>query len=499
MIEALRQCLDQDLDFATLFRFQYIVSRTKCDAPGMTHRAIGRHHLYTGQSVHISNLLDRKGQPVGVVIGIAVDRTGLIEGNWTIPDIDADLPDFFDRFEDYIVDVAGRYTFVLSVEDEERIYCDPVGMNGLVYHRDGARVASSLLLCLDREVDEHPLYDHASMERKGGRYSLLHTRDAEVRRVNPNFYLDLANFHETRFWPRDEVFHHDPSDQSQVVDQIIATTRHIIGAIADRFTCAMPVSGGRDSRLLVAMAGDQAAKIEQIYTHITNFSTRKDAAVAALVTQELGLPHEIHSRRTFAKQQTPEGLAGMLREFRVSAGTKAILPNELQTGVFNALAEGAVVLRGHQTDLLRAVFLATTDKKRWKKFFWQVRKLGIITAKDFDAAQFARFLPDYEAWLKTLPRNALTKQIDFMFLELYYSSTLGVSFPALSRNFYMSPFNSRRLITLALGFDDDYRVSEGPVKDVLDRINPNLNAIPYSYLFADLKTLAEHSPTRPEP
>lgn len=455
----------------------------------MNHRAVGRHHLYTGQSVHLANLLDGKGQAIGVVIGIAVDRTGLIEGDWTIPGIDADLPDFFDRFEAYILDVAGRYTFVLTIGTEERVYGDPVGMNGLVYHRGAARVASSLHLCLDREVREHPLYDHARMEKTGGKYSLLHTRDAEVRRVNPNFYLDLDNFHETRFWPRDEVFHHDPADYSRVVDEIMSTTRHVVGAIADRFTCAMPVSGGRDSRLLVAMSGDQATKIEQIYTHITNYSTRKDAGVAALVTQELGLPHEVHSWRDFAKKQTPDELAEMLKEFRVSAGTKAALPNELQSGVFNALTDGAVMLRGHQTDLLRAVFVVTTDKKRWKNFFWQVRKLGILPGKDFDAVQFAHFLPDYEAWLKTLPRNALNKQIDFMFLELYYSSTLGVTFPALSRNFYMSPFNSRRLITLALGFDDDYRVNEGPVRDILERVNPKLNTIPYAYEFSDMKAL----------
>ena len=97
MIEALRLCQEQNLDFKALFRFQYILSRKKSDVPGMNHRAVGRHHLYTGQSVHLANLLDGKGQAIGVVIGIAVDRTGLIEGDWTIPGIDADLPDFFDR------------------------------------------------------------------------------------------------------------------------------------------------------------------------------------------------------------------------------------------------------------------------------------------------------------------------------------------------------------------------------------------------------------------
>jgi hypothetical protein len=86
----------------------------------------------------------------------------------------------------------------------------------------------------------------------------------------------------------------------------------------------------------------------------------------------------------------------------------------------------------------------------------------------------------------------LNKSIDFMFLEIYYTCGLGSIFPALSRNFYLSPYNSRRLITLSLSFDDQYRIDAKPVDDIVHRINPAVNAIPYDDDFgADLIELLD--------
>ncbi|MFT6453055.1 MAG: hypothetical protein ACJA06_002564, partial [Halocynthiibacter sp.] len=453
MTQAHDICLEKQISLENAFKYQYVISRTAVDIPEFTSQIFGKCYVYTGPAAHVSTLCDADGIAFGIVIGIAVDPQGLIDGRWKLPGLKLSDADFFDTFERYLLDVAGRYTMLIVAGAEERIYADPVGMNGVVYSTQTWRVAASPLLCLDEPGTLDPLFDHEIVESSGGKYSLFHTRFAEVRRMNPNFYLDMDNLHETRFWPRDETFATpDLAGQVAAYDEIIATTKHNIGAISAAFKCALPITGGRDSRLMITMAGEHAQKIDQIYSHKTNYATGRDAEVGKLICDELGLENEVHSFRDF-KGTVRQNRLRWVREFQAAAGAPLNLPGEYRTGAIEGLKEGHVVLRGHQTDILRAVFVPYADKAHWKLFKWQIRKLLIVPGALFKTEVYEKYLPKYQAWLRTLPRGALNKSIDFMFLEIYYTCGLGSIFPALSRNFYLSPYNSRRLITLSLSFD----------------------------------------------
>ncbi len=479
MTEAERQCRAERLPFSEIFRYQYLISRQQVAITGMARRRFGRFHLYIGQALPVTELLDCEGAPIGLLLGVAVAPEGALGASHMVPRLSARSDDCLDEFESWLIDLAGRYTIVLDMADEQRVYCDPVGMNGVVYNPQTRRVASSPLLCIDREVMPNPLYDFDALREHGGRFTLFTTIDAEVTRMNPNFYLDLANFHETRHWPREEVFEHSPKDYGRAVDQIIKITRHNIGALATAHDCVMPLSAGRDSRLLLAMAGPHRDKISQFFTHVTNAGTRRDAEVARDISQKLGVPHEVHMRRPMRRPRDIQRAERNQRAFQIAAGVVTSAPNEMSLGVQAMIRPGAVVLRGHQTDLLRAVYVSWTNKAKWKDFHWQMRKLFPVPIEHFTTEVANRFRPLFTNWLQTLPRNALEKQPDFMFLEVFYSASLGSGFPANWHCFYLSPFNSRRLMTLALGFDDAYRLSGRTVDDVLFRIDPDLAAIPF--------------------
>jgi hypothetical protein len=56
----------------------------------------------------------------------------------------------------------------------------------------------------------------------------------------------------------------------------------------------------------------------------------------------------------------------------------------------------------------------------------------------------------------------------------------------------VSPFNSRRLIGLALGFDEKERRKSVPVFDIIERQRPELSLVPYDFeLPASLDTLQD--------
>lgn len=478
-----------DDDLSDALRYQYLIAETPLNLPGFSRIEIGRKIVHVGSGLNICRLEAIGGQTIGFVLGLAVAPNGLLQNCYRMQ-ITLEDPAFFDRFEQFIKHLAGRYGVILHARGETRFYCDPVGMIGAVYEPRQRRLAASPLLTIDREVLPHPLYDHRIVEDEGGKYSLFHTNDAHIRRQNPNCYLDLDNFSETRFWPRDEVFSCDPARYDDLYDEMAETTAFTIGEVARHYNTALPVSGGQDSRLIAAMSKAHLPKIWQYFTQVHNFAARVDASVASKVCDVLSVPHEtLNWRKHRAPQDQIDGYAA---QYRAAIGYNAQLPAELEKGLVFGVQSGDVVLRGHQTDLLRAVFHFRPQKRAWNKPGWQIKHLLIVPLDRFDAEVKSRFTPEFAAWQTALPQNAREKAVDFMFLEIYYASTLGATFPAASRNFFISPFNSRRMIELSLQIDDAYRRKSHSVHDLLWRLNPKLARVPFDYEMEQLRK-------RPEP
>lgn len=480
MVYAQKLCELAKLDFAEIFAYQYLVAPRGTHLDGMDVINFGKISINVGRKLNRAAIMDAKGRVFAFVLGIAVDKSGLIKGKHQLDQLDLDDPKVFSRFAEYLDDVAGRYVFICRAGIEQRIYTDPVAMIGCVYDARTKRAGSSLNLVLDDAPELHPLYDHEVNEKRGGKYTLFHTRDAHARRLNGSFYLDLYNMIETRFWPRVSEFEKPRSEYGAIYDEIIATARHSIGAITGNFKTSLPLSGGRDSRLIAGIAGEHVKEVDQVFTHITNFATRYDASIAALMADHLKVDHQIHSwRQPPPPKRSRFGYRQDVRSFQTAVGAPLSLPDEIDRNVHQFLEPDHVVMRGHLTDLLRAVYVFTGRRRRWKDLDWQIQRLFPVPTQEFNEDVYQRFLPDFVAWRRTLPPAAMDLPLDFMFVEVYYNSTVGATFNGMHKQFYTSPFNSRRLIELSLAINVDYRRTMKPVDDLLYRIDPDLCAIPY--------------------
>ena len=138
-------------------------------------------------------------------------------------------------------------------------------------------------------------------------------------------------------------------------------------------------------------------------------------------------------------------------------------------------------MRGHQTDILRAVFLDRNGEAARAELIWQVKRLMPVPYPEFTRKVYRLFSKRYKAWLDGLPKCVQAKSVDMMFAEIYYCSSLGVTFPGLVRHFYLSPFNSRRMIGLCMSIDDEYRHESLAVDDLIYRLNPALHHVPLDY------------------
>ena len=464
--------------FRIAFRYQYNISETQEDIYSFTHQHCGDWHVHSGDALPACRLRDEKGRHIGVVLGIAVGPLGLLSKASPFIPLDSTHPQFWKKFEDYIIDVAGRYAFVLTRGTQTRVYVDPVGMIGAVYNEDDRYIAASPLLAIKRPVEQNPKFDPSIVEEHGGKYSLFHTVDAHVKRLMPNHYLDLSDFKEYRFWPNTENFVEPKQTRLAIYAEIAARTLFNVSAISAAFKCALPISGGQDSRLLLAMAKSNLHNIEQIYTHINNYATRIDSAIGQTLCSTIGINHESHDRRKYSMQRWETVLTKQL--FNATVGYPSPAPKEYLNGVIKGVEDGSVILRGHQTDLLRAVYVFAPED-RWHEVNWQLERLLIVPRQMFDQNIVDTFKDDFLNWQSTLPKNAKKKAADFMFLEIYYNSTVGAMFPALWRNFYVSPYNSRRLISLSLSFPEDVRRKSEPVFDIIQHFAPDIARVPFDY------------------
>lgn len=478
MFEAERQWRYRLGPFEDRFRYQYVISRTEETIEGFSKHQVGALHVLAGRDLPVLEVVDSADRRIGVVLGIAVGTQAETAPHRLKLRFDSTFPGFWDMFEMFLNDAAGRYGFVIATQGQTRLYTDPVGMIGAVYNAEDGLVAASPLLAIKRELRPNPKFDPDIIRDRGGKISLFHTMDVAVRRLNPNSYLDLDTFIPHRFWPRDERFAPQPDTLLDLYARIIAAARSNIGEIADSHRCSLPLTGGMDSRLLLAFAGDHLGKIDQVYTHINNYATRRDAAVAAELCRVAGVPHHVHDKRDFATK--PKTLRRMVSAFQIAFGAPAMPPKEYLNGAITGVPEGNVILRGHQTDLLRGVFVFRPQEE-WRDPDWQIERLLIVPRDDFTPSVADQFRDDFVAWQASLPANAMAKAADFMFLEVYYSATVGALFPALWRNFYLSPFNSRTLITLSLKFSEDFRRASMPVFELIELMNSDLSKVPFDF------------------
>lgn len=464
--------------FGRAFRFQYVITQAKLDIPQFQTFARMSWTLHTGPDLPVCELFDRDEAFLGYLIGIAVGPDGLIDKASNRLPVSQNDPGFWDAFEAWLVDAAGRYAFVIEVAGETRLYCDPVGMIGAVYNAADRLVAASPKLAIFDDLRPNPKFDLDVIRNHAGKFSLFHTVDERVRRLNPNNYLKLNDFSEHRHWPRGEHFRVSGDKMLGLFDEIYDRAAFNIAEISRAYPVSLPVSGGHDSRLLLAFAKDHAAQINQFYSHVNNYSTRRDAAIGGELCKAIGVPHEVHDWR---ESSTEKWEVNEARAFwQATFGIDSPLPAEYENGVIKQVPRDNVIMRGHQTDLLRAVYVFKS-KAYWKDADWQIKRLLIVPGKLFNREVFDRFEAEFYAWQDTLPGNAMEKAADFMFLEIYYNSTVGATFPALWHNFYLSPFNSRRLIGLSLSFTEDARRAGRPVFDIIERRTPELSAIPFDF------------------
>jgi hypothetical protein len=485
-------CTRNNVAFAQTFRYQFVVAPEQLSLPEFETEQFGRQWVHIGPKLARATLTDRNGIIFGMCLGVAVDHDGRLPQEALATDFDSAAPEARTAFERYLARLAGRYCTITMLDDETNFHCDPVGMIGAVYAPETGRIAASPFLCIDREVTPNPLYDHDEIRNGAASYGFSHTCDTGVFRMNANHRMNLNSLSSVRFWPfAQDHFAIEANSLAAIYDEMILAGHNVIERMITLGETALPLTGGNDSRILLALAGNRGREdIHQRFSHINNYANRRDSGIAKKLCNTKGLAHEAHDRKLSDVPRHVKKLAS--RRYQIASGTMATVPKEIANGLFASVREGAIVMRGHQTNIMRGQYLNSSDPHAWKRPGWQIKTMNLVAQDAFGPEVVERFLPEFQRYYYDLPPNALERSADFIFLETLVPAALGTLFPGQDHAFYLSPFNSRRLIQISMQPDTAYRRSNATTTDLLLRADPDLAFVPFSYeLPADLKDTTE--------
>jgi hypothetical protein len=421
------------------------------------------------------------GLVVGIVLGYAISPDGMmLEGRYKLP-ISTRSAASLAQAEKYIAQLAGRYVVLLSIGQNARVYSDPTCSLGPVYNSALKCLGASTALVLDRPVIDNPDVSAQSVTEGKARYLFGNTVDRDVKRAMSNHYINLSDFTLHRHWPTEDTpFELGDRPWQDVSREITEKLGSNMNALSKRYATALPISGGTDSRILLAAARDCLDQIREFFVYQTNWATVVDAEIALEIAQQMSLPLRVitrdsHSFKAIFSDQDHETHM-QLRHLR-----GGFEPDTSEVGSIRAMQlipKDRLILRGNIAEMSRAL--------RWKRFVFDdphntafaLKKLFVPNDPDstFYKASAAAFL----RWKENLPAPAVARIYDMLHTELWMPHTNSAVYLREADHVMINPYNDRHIIHLTSMIHPHTRKVGRVVKDMVARNAQELSQIEFS-------------------
>ncbi len=474
---AVELCRENGLLFEEAFRYQYVISSSEMGLPGFVTHRLNDLVLQTGGALRCLDLEDATGRRFGFIFGVSASHDGRTTVAFLTEDFDSTAPDAAQIFEDRLTNLVGRYGVIVSLGDQHRFYADASAMIGANYNASTGVVAATVNLCI-----AEPAVPDGLVAAKPNAFALHYTSDHSVKRLNPNHFLDLKTFETKRFWPRDDdVFHLEPSQYAQAFDEIILEARNVLTRLVAENSIALPLSGGYDSRSILAVADDETLlNIDQIYTHVTTKVNIADVSVANQICDLKSLGLEVHNTLRHRKFPGAEDADLVKTRYQIASGGSGQPHDFLINGTFSRVKRDSVVLRGQQIPVLRGLFVNKLNDAYWTAERISERFQSLLNLNDvMDDDLQADFAKHVSLLYAELPAKARARALDLLLVEAVNGPELANWMCAISHNFYCSPYNSRRMIQLFACFDTHFRRTGAAMNTLFMRADPAILGIAF--------------------
>ncbi|WP_132859635.1 hypothetical protein [Shimia isoporae] len=491
-------CAALDLGFAITFRFQFVLSETKRDLPGFDTRPFADRTLHTHKDLPVTEFTDRDGNPLGLILGFAVDENGQVLTGTHALDLAGKGAEIEEKIEKWLSYLGGRFLVLTDLPGKtvrskrlRKIYADPAGSLGAVYDPQTGIVASSVLLCLERDIDPDPgarpgdelltnkrlkkLLPEFDPDTPIGGHGFGTTLDRHVRRVMANRAVDLTNFTEHRFWrPETEM----PSLSAEdAAAQIVPVMQSMMNAFCNVGRGYFAISGGHDSRMLLACAPDLSETEMELYCYATNWIGTLDVRVSEVLAETLQQPFfgqvsDSGPKGTFLTNRKA-AMRNRLR-FALGSGLSHLGDGWWQRGYARQLRQGDFWLRGNFLEIITARVWPRFDLTKSDEWLHALTNTRVALGNEADVS---RKLACLEEWHQSLPMDEDRHLHDLTYLDLTLAPAQG-SFYGFSSHTYLAPGNHRRIFEVAMQVPWQDRKRGRLYDEIMRQSNPALHQVP---------------------
>ena len=209
----------------------------------------------------------------------------------------------FMAFEHATAQLAGRWVLFVSLGGQARLYPDAGGTKSAFYTVAGPQselwIGSQPRLiseAVDVTIDTGTLEAFCNGTVKNSWPGDI-TPYENIRQLLPNHYVDLSSGEVRRFWPLGALPHYDTDTAAKKIGETLSA---IMTSVAARRHVAMPLTGGYDSRVLLACSGERKKDLE-VFVVIDPGTPSHDTSIPKRLMSRLGLKGRILHAKRFDK------------------------------------------------------------------------------------------------------------------------------------------------------------------------------------------------------
>lgn len=444
-----------------------LASRPLNQLPGWKHCQLRDWWLSVARDVPVLKVFDERGALISVIIGWAVFRGRLLHDGDSITARLAGhgAPNIFDE-------LCGRFVCFSILGEEVLVRTDPAAMMGVVYNAGQQLLASSpTILSLLDEQEPDPEVRRALSGGKGEVWFPLGlTPYLGVKRLLPNHTLPLNSWAAKRVFPLPggEGRHGNKNVKpEEAVARLGDIIRRNIKALLDDGHCIAQLTGGRDSRIVLAACRDWYQQMQFQTVVLDQYSCRLDCHIAADIADRFDLNYR---QLPFIKPSKEELGAWLHRVGHCVEDTVASMCTTARIHDSHSHE-----LTGTCGEALRAPYWYSSDAK-----LEGLSAEGLLERMGIVANPYTISLA--ERWLASFPAGMSVGNIlEFAYAEIRAAGWAGatlygheLSLPSIS------PFNSGEYYREILAICEGYRGAKKVIPALMDYLWPELGEIPFN-------------------
>jgi hypothetical protein len=429
--------------------------------------------LWTHPSLPKNQLCDSTGNDIGCVLGWPINDAGrVVQGPMQVPGplVAASIEQFIYRF-------GGRWAAFVRIPDLNRLYLDPGGTLSVVYSAGRRRVGSTVAaLVLDESG--HRLWSvpvHAFPNDRSDQYWPAGTTlDPTIQRLMPNHCLDLSTWQAMRHYPK-EVDPIPDADVSQAVERIVRVVQRQIGAVLNvTKRLYMPLTAGRDSRVLLACSRPWREQIDYVTFDYTPWRQRRNERVDLYVARRFAQQHRLrHTVAPIASDLPMELQRRYLHRTGFSGGNGKAWDFDAACRTHLDLSSGW--LTGFAGEVGRAFYWRPGDRDTYRMSPAELlARLRLPTAPRLEEA--------IGLWRASLPEDLpLTTLLGYAYLEQRLGCWAAPhSYGTAPFAVNLTPFCHREVFELMLRLPATYRQRKTLAEDIIRETWPELLRLPFN-------------------